>query len=769
MIQGVATFLAGVLLLQGRQTLPSAGWLWLVPLLVLPLLRGAGPLRLAAAFALGFLIALGQAHWRLGGWLPPTLEGRELLLEGRVASLPRADPGRMRFDLAVDRLLLDGRPVAAPALVRLSWYRSEHRPAPGESWRLLVKLRRPRGSMNPGGFDYAGWLYRQGIGATGYVRASEGNRRLAPPGTESALLRLRWRLGRAIDASVASPRAAGLLRALVIGDRSGLGAAERELLRRTGSAHLVAISGLHIGIVAGFGMLLGRLWWRRSARLCQWLAAERAGAVIGLMAAVAYAALAGFSIPTQRALWMSLLLLGGIAIGRPPGHRSSLALAMLAVLLWDPAAVLAPGFWLSFMAVTVILITLGGRLRPAGAVSGLVAVQGAVTLGLAPLLLTWDLPVSPLAPLVNLLLVPLFGLLLVPAALSATLAVLGSPPFGEALYGWLGIALEWLWQGLALADTGAADWPMASGFNLPGWGIALLGAGGALLLAPAGIPGRILGLVPMALLVWPPAAERPDHGDYWFDLLDVGQGMAAVVQTRRHVLVFDAGPRHAGGFDAGRTLVAPFLRWRGVTRIDRLVLSNGDRDHSGGAAGLLASLPATRILSGEPGRIALTRVARCRAGEEWRWDGVVFRFLHPGKGEDWRGNDASCVLRVEGPGGRLLLTGDIEERGERALVSSAASLLRAELVVVPHHGSATSSSPALVAAVAPRWALVSAGHGNRYGFPRPQVVARWRAAGARLLTTAEEGAIGFRVCADGPIVGPTGWRRQRGRYWNRDF
>ena len=766
MTEGICAFLAGVWLLQQLPALPAPSWSWLMPLL-LPAL-GRGPwLRLPAALSLGFLLALVQAHWNLGYRLQPELEGKSLQVTGTLASVVQEDARRLRFDLEPDTLTLAGQAVPAPRRIRLSWYRSDQRPRPGERWRLLVRLKRPRGFANPAGFDYAGWLYRQGVDATGYVRSSPLNRRLGPPRWDSLLLRLRHRIGRLIDLRVANRPGAGLLRALVIGDRSGLEREQRELLRRTGTSHLVAISGLHIGIVAGFGFLLGRFLWGRSSLLSGRFAAQRAGAVAGLGAALLYAALAGFSIPTRRALIMTAVVLGGVALNRPVRPSRALAQVLLLVLLTDTGAVLAPGFWLSFGAVAVILGALSGRLHRPATAAGVGRIQLAVSLGLLPLLLAWSLPVSLASPLINLLLVPLFSMLVVPLALLATLAGLVSDALGGLLFHGLGMALEWFWSGLGLIDTMTASWQLAGGVERPLWQVVALVGGVLLLQSPAGIPGRWLGLLPLLLLIWPPTPPPPRPGGFRFDLLDVGQGMAAVIRTRQHTLVYDAGPRYSARFDAGRAILAPFLQWSGVGRIDRLILSNGDADHSGGARGLLREIPAGRIQSGEPERIGLVGVEPCRAGEAWSWDGVRFRFLHPTAGE-WRGNDASCVLRVEGRAGSLLLTGDIERPAERSLLRQAGRQLDVDLVVVPHHGSRTSSSPGLVAATSPRFALVAAGYRNRFGFPRPEVVARWRAAGATVAGTAGEGAIHFEFGADGELTGPSGWRRDHARYWNGD-
>jgi len=763
---GVFAFLAGVVLLQQQTSLPTLYLLGLIPALLWPLFRGTLP-RLAAAFALGFLWALWQAHWGMAQQLRPQLEGQVLQIVGIVSGLP--DPGgrRTRFDMDVIRIIKPDSGLPVPPRIRLSWYHTETRPAPGETWQLMVKLKQPHGFMNPGSFDYEGWLYRNGIAATGYVRAADFNQRIAEPTMGYALQRLRLRLRETIDQQVDSVRTAGLLRALVIGDRSGLGAADRQLFRDTGSSHLVAISGLHIGIVAGLAFVVGRFLWSRSSWLLGLLAAQRAAALLALMAAALYAGLAGFSIPTQRALVMLLLMLGGVILNRLIRPERTLALVLLAVLLWDTTAVLSPGFWLSFAAVTVIMLSVSSRIQGLGAVRSWAGIQAVISLGLMPVLLFWQMDVPLLAPLINLLLVPLFSLLLIPLALTAAVVSLLWTTLSEVLFQATGFLIEPLWQGLALAARWSEPMQLGAGADQPLWLGAATLSGALLLLLPAGVPGRWLGLLLLIPLGLPQPPPRPGDGAFWFDLLDVGQGLSAVIQTRRHTLVYDVGPRFSDRFNAGEAVLVPFLSRRGVTGIDRLILSNGDEDHRGGLAGLQRHLPVARIDSGEPGRIPGTApVTGCRAGDNWNWDGVSFRILHPDGLDKWTGNNASCVLRVGNGAVSLLLPGDIEQTAEMALLAREGARLDVDLMVLPHHGSRTSSTPGLVQASSPEFALAAAGYRNRYDFPRPQVVARWRSAGARVLNTAAAGAIHFRFNASGPVEGPIGWRHEAGRFWN---
>jgi competence protein ComEC len=761
LVTGTLFFVAGVLLLQWQSQLPATAWLLLFPVL-LAALRLLPVLRPPLFLALGFLWALLHAHWQLAAGLAQELEGVDLQVEGVVASLPEEQGAQVRFEFRVARLLLGDRPQPSPGLIRLSWYGDAPKLWVGEQWRLTVRLKRRHGFANPGGFDYEGWLFRQGIAATGYVRTPGENRRLAANAPGFAQQRWRQRIRTRIRSLIPGP-AAGLITALTIGDRSGVDRHDWELFAATGTNHLFAISGLHIGIVAGLAYFLGAWLWRRSARLTLILPAPQAAAIGALAAATLYAALAGFGVPAQRALIMLAVLFGAQLLRRNPRPGRTIALALFLVVLFDPFAVLGAGFWLSFGAVAVILYGMTGRLRGEGWFWKWGRVQWLVTVALLPLLLIWRLPVSLVAPLVNLVAVPLFSLILVPLSLFAVLACQISEVFAPLLElaGWLLLHCVGLLERLAA-------FPMISGVypSPPAGCWVAAGAGVLLLLLPRGAPARAVGLLFLAplLLVRPPA---PAPGAIWFTVLDVGDGLASVIRTAHRTVVFDTGPRYSDRFDAGSAVVVPFLQAQGIGEVDLLILSNGDMDHRGGAEAVMKRFAVKTVVSGEPDRIRAAQASRCRAGETWNWDGVRFEILHPSGASDWRGNNASCVLRVSNGAGSILITGDIESKAEADLVAHQRAALAADVVVVPHHGSASSSSMKLVAAVHPAYALISSGYRSRYRFPHPKVLARWRQAGARTFTTGENGALELRLEAGGAFAPP---RRHRlspqRRYWN---
>lgn len=753
MIVYLLSFVGGVWLFQYQPRIPDPT-LFAVYLSLGVLALWTRWLRWPVWLVAGFAWAHGHALLTRPEPLPPMATQGPVWATGRIASLVHSSAGRTRFVMTVDRLAQDGRAVAGHWPLRVTWYRDSPKILPGETWRLLLRIRPAEGYSNPGGFDYARWLYQQGIGHTASVRRNNGNGRVSPV-RGFWLARARQRLSDAIAALGGGPSAA-LLRALVVGDREGFGSADWRVFTATGTNHLVAISGLHIGLVAGLvGFAAGGVW-RRLPVLCARVPAMHAAVVRGTLAALVYAALAGFSIPTQRALLM--LAVAGVAWlggrGRQPARVLALALAV--VVAWQPVAVLSPGLWLSFVAVAAILWVMlpahgSGKLRR------WVTLQLALGAALLPLLLLFFGQASLSAPLVNLLAIPWFSLLLVPLALLASLLWVAMPAAGDALWRvWLGLG-QWTFDALRIAahwDWALLTHPVSHAGLLP-----LAAAGVLLLLAPRGMPGRWLGLV----LVLPLATRQPPTpapGTFTLTMLDVGQGLALVVRTHDHVLVYDAGPRFRSGFNSGAAVVLPYLRENSIGRIDALIASHSDIDHAGGIPALRDALPVARLLSGEPSLVA--GASACVTGQRWRWDGVTFTVLSPPVGTPPVGNNASCVLRVSNGVHDLLLTGDIEAEVERRLLADA-ELAPTDVVVVPHHGSLSSSTTGFVRELAPIRVLYATGRDNRWGFPKATVVARWREQGASSWDTARDGAVTVNFPASGRPIRVRGARRHH--YW----
>lgn len=766
--QGSVAFLSGILLLQRLPELPSPAWIAIaaVPLLLLSFSLYRRGSRLLVCGAAGFLWALIHAYRILSGELPAEYEGRDLFAEGVIVTVPERDAGTARFEFLPERLWIgegaDAERIAVPGRLRLGWYRDAPPLHAGERWRLRARLKRPHGFANPGGFDYEGWLYRKGIRATGYVRADAGNVPLAAgPGPESYRLQhLRQRLGEGIAEALPEREFAGLVTALAIGDYQGIGSAQWEVFRRTGTTHLVAISGMHVSMVAALLFLLVRWIWARAGP-AQRLPAPWVAAGAALAGAAGYAALAGFSVPTQRALIMVAAAMYAILRGRSKTPWSLFFLALWGVLLFDPLAVMDAGFWLSFAAVAIILLGMGHRLGGGNWWWRWGRLHLLITVGLAPplLVLFQQFPLG--SPIANFIAVPWVGLA-VPIVLAGAALILPFPALGGLLLALAEWILAWLWPLLdVIAGISWLQWsrPAPAGWILCA---ALLGA--VLAICPRGLPGRwlaVLLLLP-AMTHVPPA---PAPGAVWLTVLDAGQGLAAVLRTHEHVLVYDTGPRFGADFDAGSAVVLPWLRRHGVSHVDTLLVSHGDNDHAGGAPALLRELSIERFIASArdavPGHIA----EPCRRGMSWRWDGVDFAILHPDGDGGGRRNDTSCVLRVSAGGGTILLPGDIETRAERALLGRGDDL-RAHILAAPHHGSRSSSSPAFVAAVAPEYVLFATGYRNRWGFPHPEVQARYAAAGAGAWNTAVHGAIEVRVPASGVPAPPRAWRELHQRYWH---
>lgn len=762
MVTGTLAFLLGIVIFQWQADIPPAPWLILVlPLLLLPwwLPRAWQPsVRLAALTAMGFLWAWFHAVLVLGPSLPAALEGEDLVLEGVIATLPEADGRRSRFVFATERLFHRGDALPPPGRVRLAWYQPYPVLEAGQRWRLQVRLKQPHGLANPGTFDYEGWLYQQRIRATGYVRPGNATRLLAADSGEFPLQRLRQRLHAQLRAAVGEHPLGGLVAALALGERQDIGREQWLRLRATGTNHLVAISGLHIGIVAGLALFLVRRLWPWSL----YLPAPKAAALAALVAAALYAALAGFSIPTQRALIMvavaMLALLGQRAL-RP---ARVLAVALLAVLLLDPLAVLSPGFWLSFGAVALILYGMGGRLGSSGWWWRWGRVQALVALGLAPWLAVWFQHVPLIGALANLLAVPWVSLLVVPLVLLGTVLLALWPAAAAALLSLALFGLDVLWWWLEwCGDLLPPRWSVLAAVP---WTLLPALIGLAWLLAPRGWPARWLGLIwLLPLLLVRPAG--PTVGEAVVTVLDVGQGLAVLVRTADHTLLYDTGPAYGPESDAGEMVLLPVLHYFGITRLDALILSHGDGDHAGGAGAVFQGLEVRRFLSGAQAALPWRGHELCVRGQQWEWDGVRFEILFPApvEGHGGRGNDGSCVLRIATPHGALLLAGDIEAAAEQALLAAVPGQLAADVLVAPHHGSKTSSTAPFVTAVAARHVLFSVGYRNRWGFPHPAVVARYRVTGADLYDTARHGALTVRLGSTGVQV--ESWRQRVRRYW----
>jgi len=744
-------FAAGVLLLQQQAALPSLAWLAAAPAAI-ALAAWRRAWLLPAAFAIGFLWAAGFAQLRLADRLAPGLEGRDLAVTGVVAGLPSRTEHGLRFAFEPERAQ-----ASLPSRLLLSWYGAAEDVHPGERWRLTVRLRRPHGHANPHGFDYEGWLLERGIGATGYVRADEPAQRAGRRDSlADRIAQAREAVRERFLAVLGDTPAAGILVALAVGEQRAIADEEWRLFARTGVTHLMSISGLHVTLVSGLCAWLVAALWRRVPRLALALPARKAGAAAAIAAALGYTLLAGFAVPAQRTLYMVVVVALALWSGRMASPARTLALALAVVTALDPWAVLQPGFWLSFGAVALIFYVSAGWSAAEPRLLQWIRVQWAITAGLAPAALFLFAQVSVAGPLANALAIPLVSVVITPLALGA--AVLPVDALLHVADGLVQLLLQYLeW----CAQLPGAFWQR---HVPPLWATLLALAGVAWLLLPRGFPWRASGLALMAPALLLPA-PAPADGEAWVTVFDVGQGLAVLVRTGRHALLYDAGPAF-GDSDSGERIVAPALVALGVPRLDALVLSHDDRDHVGGARSILERYEVGMLRHSLPAEHPLLALAAapqpCLRGAAWTWDEVRFEFLHPpASAAPPRRNDRSCVLRVEAGGRALLITGDIERDAERALVR--AGLAPIEALLVPHHGSRSSSSPAFLAALRPRLAIAATGYRNRFGHPAADVAARYDDIGARLLRTDRDGAVELRLSR--AALGAQAERARRPRYW----
>jgi len=747
---------------------------------------GVALFAVAGAGALGFGYAALRADARLADALPSAWEGVDIALTGVVDDLPQPSARSTRFAFAVERIETPGAVV--PERLSLAWYEALHKGnvvetvpamAAGERWRLVVRLKRPHGTVNPHGFDVEAWMLESGLRATGYVRMDDGNARVdAFAGRGSDYVqRAREAIRKRILSALPDAPYAGVVVALTIGEQRAVPESQWRVFNRTGIAHLISISGLHVTVFATLAGGLAYALARRSVELTSRVPARKVAAVVGVVFALAYVLLAGAQVPAVRTMLMLAVAAVGLIVARPGSAAVVWLWALVVVLAWDPWAGLTPGFWLSFGAVGILLYAGVGRLTsppPSSRVARMTRTlraaartQAVVTVALVPGTLALFEQVSIVSPIANAFAIPVVTFVVVPIALSAIV-----------------LPIDLLWQ-VAHAAFAALMIPLEALSNLPAaawqqhapaaWAVAVAMPGVLWLAAPRGVPGRVLGLIALLpLFVVRPVPPAP--GSFRMTVLDVGQGLAVVVETHSHALLYDTGPRYNDDADAGGRIVAPFLRAAGIRRLSGLIVTHQDSDHSGGALTLLQTVPVDWLASSLPDDhpILARRAAdggtalRCAAPQRWTWDGVDFTLLHPTAAHyemsRLKPNDLSCIVRIESSYGSVLLTGDLEARGELELVARDASSLQADVLVVPHHGSRTSSTPAFIAAVAPAIAVYTPGYRNRFGHPRPDVVARYDAAGALGYRTDYDGALIFTFGPEAPRE-PRAERAQDRRYW----
>lgn len=757
-VVAAAAALLGTLAVHQLPQLPSAAW-WPAGVLAAALALRRSAWRPLLWFVAAAVWTILLAHERLAERLPLAALGKDFAVRGTVTTFPDRGARQITFGFAVDEPRLAG----VPRRLRLTWYDPPPGVQAGARFSLTVRLRPPLGARNPGGFDYERWLLINGYGATGYVRAAENAPATSRP--SEAWLRFRAELAERLNAAAPDDDGAALLAALALGERYLFTDVHWADFRRTGTSHLVAVSGMHVALLGLVVFAAVRRCW---LRLPAWFAHHdlEAAALASLAATAYYAALTGFAVPAQRSLVMIAVGLAVLVSRRRIDTAQALAATLLAVLAIDPFAPLTASFWLSFVAVALLLaLAQASPLRDTGATRMRRACRAArelatwqwwIGLALLPLTVLYFGELSTIGSLVNLAAIPFFNAVLVPLVVAATMTQTFAAV--AAVTAPLVTAVGALASVTVGALHLAAELPGAAVLvPMPPLATWLVGAGGVAfaVMAPP-VRGRALAWLALVPLLRP-ALERLPSDAVRAVVLDVGHGLAVIVETRAHRLLFDAGPATAG-FDSGAAVVVPALVSVGRRDLDAVVVSHADNDHAGGVAAVLAAFPDATVWKGPD----VERFAgqTCSHGKSWRWDGVVFELLHPAHGFAGSGNDTSCVLRVSAGGHALLLTGDVERRGEAALLRANPA---ADVVVVPHHGSATSSSAPFVGAIGARYAIVSAGFANRWGFPRPEVRERWQASGATLIETGAAGAVTIEFVRGEARVRTE--RDARHRYW----
>lgn len=785
----ILTFVLGTVLLQQQAELPGISWgyAWVfIALIYITWLRffpeRVGPVKiiLLLFFLLsGFLWAAIHAHWRLADELPPDWQRRDIRLSGIVASLPQHTDRGVRFLLDVEHVFTDD--ATAPQRISLTWYAvpsDTSSPAivrAGERWHLTVRLKQPHGNANPHGFDYEAWALERNIRAIGYVRPSTDNRRLDTLVHRPQYWVEHWRerIQQRFAAMLPDHAYTGILQALATGDQQAVSREQWQTFTRTGTNHLMAISGLHITLVAGLMFSLVHTIWRRIPHLPLRYPAHHAAAAAGMAAAFMYALLSGFAIPAQRAFCMLAVVAVALLLRRRISTTTILAWALLVVTVLDPWATIASGFWLSFGAIAIIMLVTTSRTGRLHGIGSWLRIQGAITIGLIPLLLTLFQQLSLVSPFANAIAIPLVSLLVVPLTLLAAIPLFDFLlPVAHAAVAGVMVILE---------NISAAPHAIWQQHTPPLWTIATAVAGMIWMLLPGGLsigllsgfPARWLGLIALLpmFLILPP---RPENGALWLTALDVGQGLAVVARTAQHTLLFDTGPGF-GETDSGNRIIVPFLRGEGIRRIDRLIVSHADSDHSGGALSVLQTMPVDQLLSSLAERHAVRQAAAgtvlCHAGQRWHWDDVHFEILHPLKEHyahsQRQPNANNCVLKITTQHGSVLLPADIEARDERALLARAANKLSATVLIAPHHGSQTSSTAAFLQQVNPALTIFTVGYLNRYDHPNQAVLRRYQNHGGQLLRSDHDGAVTVRF--ENGTWHADGWRTTHRRYWQRQM
>jgi competence protein ComEC len=707
--------------------------------------------------------------------------GKDLVVEGIITNIPQWQQQHWRFYFDVNSAKIaqsnnkTGKKINLRGKLKLSWYHhKKSKPkklVAGQTWRFQVRLKQPNGFMNEGSFDYEKWLFSNRIRATGYVRYATQNA-LLKPAPWYALHYQRQQLAHKIklllDEDSSTDNASAIINALAIANRYEIDKSQWELFRQTGTSHLIAISGLHIGMVAGVGYLLIAVLWWLFPFLYQKMAVRIAGTFFAITLATLYAFLAGFSLPTQRSL---VMVIGGVValLQRQCVMRLNIiAIALVIVLLIDPFAPMSASFWLSFAAVILILLYANRRQKQLP--FSFISLQLMLSFGMFPLTIFFFGSASLISPIANLIAIPWVTAIIVPLILLSISLLFIAPILSQYLLQFVALNIDYLMRALAWLD--ALPFTMLDLQVLPTTLILVMMLSLLFLFLPKGFPAKWLGALLLIPLVTyqPPAIQQ--QGAFTYTMLDVGQGLASVVQTKNHVLIYDTGSKANENFDTGKLVVLPYLQSRGIKHIDKMVLSHDDIDHRGGTLSVLKTINTGEIISSNTQFLQNHSVKKCQAGQKWQWDKVIFEFLHPDAIGDFSGvdvvdNNRSCVLRVSNQQHSLLLTGDIEKKVELYLLKTQPDKLKSDVLLIPHHGSLTSSTERFIATVDPKLALNSSGYYNKFRHPAKKVIQRYQQRNIPIYDNVNKGRIRVLFPADNKPLTVESYREDNLKFWHR--
>jgi competence protein ComEC len=752
------SFLLGILLFQTSKVLPPYYYLLLVPVCIY--LSRRYPTVLPLLFVtIGFAWSFLFSAYIIYPSLSSQLEGEDIHVTGEVAEIKSQSHQFSRFVFEIDKASIKQLNSQVPEKVILSWYQPQQKIHPYQPCDFVIRLKKIWGYSNPGGVDYEKNMFIAGIGARGYVRSGQCDG-LNFTDIKQPSLRQRW-----IDRfQLIAPRYqyADLMQALTFGERGEIEQRQWQVLRETGTSHLLAISGLHLSAISVVMFFLVNRIVRCNAWVCERIPAQSIAAVFAMIAAFFYAYLAGFSLPTQRALIMVAVGLFAILLRKPVINIPILSCALLLVLIINPLSVLSAGFWMSFLAVMFIFVILKST-QGKSKLFRIIAVQCYLGFALFPISLLFFSQASIISPVVNLIAIPLVSFVLLPLLLVTQVMFLFDLAISDPMFTSLDKMFYWLWWGLQQF----AEFEYSSlQFTPRILGVISYELGLFMLVQFKGMPTRHLAWVLLAglFLIKEPQLSQ---GQMRLTVLDVGQGLAQVIETKNHVLIYDAGVRSPSGFNTGDAVVLPYLKLHSIPKVDLAIVSHNDNDHSGGMHSLISHGTITDLMvSNRPELYDFEHTRLCRAGNEWQWDGVDFKILHPPI--IWQSNDnnRSCVLQINHAAGKILVTGDIEKSAEEWLISQYGDNLASDIIIAPHHGSKSSSSYRFVDLVHPQTVVFSAGYRNRYGFPHATITQRYEEIGAQLVDTVRQGAVTFLFDANEGLQMQTGYRQGSKRYWH---